>query len=202
MKATNVCRLIVACLVVVGASFASSANLITNGDFQTNDFTGWNTTNAVILPNLAVTTVPPPSPGGTLGAAFAAGALDFDIISQTFATVPGAVYDFSFFYQPVSDPAMTPNNEFIAFFNGVNLYDNKNTISGVITQTFTVSATTNLTTIEFRGRNANGADYLDNVSVTRVPDNGSTALLLGVAFAAIVMLRRARQAKSEVRIKN
>lgn len=187
MKALNCCRVVVVSLVLT-ASFAS-ANLITNGDFQTGNFTGWTVNLAPTGSNLTVTLLPP-SPDGTLGAAFSATGPDFDVISQTFATTPGALYNFSFFYQPVS---RTPaDNEFIAFFNGVNLYDNPDTNSGFITLTFSnLLATSNFTTIEFRAFSATGTDYLDNVSVTRVPDNGNTVLLLAVGLAGVFLIRRA-----------
>jgi hypothetical protein len=47
----------------------------------------------------------------TLGAFFAATGPDFDSISQTFVTKPGAFYDLSFFYQVV-EPGSPPNNGF------------------------------------------------------------------------------------------
>jgi len=178
---------VVAVVSLLTASLAS-ANLITNGDFQTGDFTGWTVTNAATGSNLAVT-LTPPSPDGTLGAAFSATGPGFDVISQTFATTPGALYNFSFFYQPVS--RTPPSNEFIAFFNGVNLYDNPDTNSGFTTLTFSnLMATSNFTTIEFRAFSATGTDFLDDVSVTRVPDNGSSVLLLGLGLFSLCIVRR------------
>jgi len=87
-------------LLLIATARPTSANLIVNGDFETGDFTGWTTTPAASGGNFGVTTLPP-SPDGTLGAFFSATGSDFDSISQTFATTPGAFYDVSFFYQPV-----------------------------------------------------------------------------------------------------
>jgi len=152
-------------VLVIAAAGQASANLLVNGDFETGDFTGWTTTPAATGSNFGVTTLPP-SPDGTLGAFFSATGSDFDSISQTFATTPGDFYDVSFFYQPVNNDPGNGDNEFRALFNGVVLYDNQNTNSGNISQTFTVQATGSLTTVEFQGRNAKGADYLDDVFVT------------------------------------
>ena len=184
-------------LLVVGAAatllfaYPAKANLITNGDFETGDFTGWTTTPAATGSSFGLTTLPP-SPDGTLGVFFSATGSDFDSISQTFVTTPGAFYHVSFFYQPVNNDPGHGDNEFRALFNGVVLYDNQNTNSGNISQTFTVQATGSLTTVEFQGRNAKGVDYLDNVSVTpaTVPDGGSTVSLLGFALLGLAGLWR------------
>jgi len=154
-------------VLLIATARPTSANLIVNGDFETGDFTGWTTTPAATGSNFGVTTLPPAH--DTLGAFFSANGSDFDSISQTFVTTPGASYDVSFFYQPVSpNPGPLPDNGFRALFNGVAIYENFDTISGFIFQTFTVQATGSMTTVEFQGRNAvsGGVDYLDDVSVT------------------------------------
>ena len=159
-------------LLVVGAAatllfaYPAKANLITNSDFETGDFTGWTTTPAATGSSFGLTTLPP-SPDGTLGVFFSATGSDFDSISQTFATTPGASYDVSFFYEPIGVPhPIFPDNGFRALFNGVAIYENFNTISGFSTFTFHVQATGSQTTVEFQGRNVGGVDYLDDVSVT------------------------------------
>jgi len=91
---------------------------------------------------------------------------DFDSISQTVVTTPGAFYNLSFFYQIV-EPNSPPNNGLRVLFNGVVVYENLNSISGFSTFTFThLQATGSTTTVEFQGRNVAGSDYLDDVSVT------------------------------------
>ena len=120
------------------------------------------------------------------------GAVDqFDTISQTFATTPGAHYNLTFFYQVESGPYV--NNHFVVLFNGVNTYDNLNANPGYGTFTFnSLLATGSSTTLEFEGFNAPSFDYLDNVSVTPagVPDSGSTVSLLSFALLGVAVLQR------------
>ena len=129
-------------------------------------------------------------PTGTFGAFFGATDVDFDSISQTFVTTPGAFYDLSFFYQVV-EPGSPPNNGFRVLFNNVVVFQNLNAISGFGTFSFNhLQATGTTTTVEFQDRNVLGTDYLDDVSVTAVPDAGSTFSLLGFALAGLGILRR------------
>jgi hypothetical protein len=150
-------------LLVVATARTTSANLITNGDFETGTFAGWTTTPAPVGSNFGVTFLPPAH--DTLGAFFGATGSDFDSISQTFATTPGAFYEVSFFYQVV-EPGSPPDNGFRVLFNNVVIFENLNAISGFGTFTFHVQATSNMTSLEFQGRNVQGFDYLDDVSVT------------------------------------
>jgi hypothetical protein len=64
----------------------------------------------------------------------------------------------------------SPNNEFRVFFNGVMIFDNPNANSGFSPFSFpNLVATGSLTTLEFQGRNAIGADYVDDVDLTPTP---------------------------------
>src|SRR5215472_14690463 len=156
------------CFLAIGILFLvtagqTSANLIINGDFETGTFAGWTTTPAPVGSFFGVGPVPPAH--DTLGAFFAATGPDFDSISQTFATTPGAFYDLRFFYQVV-EPGSPPDNGFRAIFNGVVVFENLNAISGFGTFTFNhLQATGSTTTVEFQGRNVRNADFLDDVSI-------------------------------------
>jgi hypothetical protein len=80
------------CFFAIGLLFLTttgqtSANLIVNGDFETDTFAGWTTTPAPVGSFFGVGPVPPAH--DTLGAFFAATGPDFDSISQTFVTTPG-----------------------------------------------------------------------------------------------------------------
>jgi hypothetical protein len=151
-------------LLLIATARPSFANLIVNGDFETGTFAGWTTTPAPTGSNFGVGPVPPAH--DTLGAFFHATGPDFDSISQTFVTTPGAFYDLSFFYQVV-EPGSPPNNGFRVLFNNVVVFENLNAISGFGTFSFNhLQATGSMTTVEFQGRNVLGSDYLDDVSVT------------------------------------
>ena len=158
------CLLAVGLLLVATAPLTSAGNLIINGDFETGTFAGWTTMPAPIGSDFGVGPVPPAH--DTLGAFFGATGPDFDSISQTFATMPGAFYDLSFFYQVV-EPGSPPNNGFRVLVNNIVIFENLNAISGFGTFTFNnLLATASVTTLEFQGRNVLGFDYLDDVSVT------------------------------------
>jgi len=89
------------------------------------------------------------------------------------------------------EPGSTPNNGFRVLFNNVVVFQNLNAISGFGTFSFNhLQATGTTTAVEFHGRNVLGTDYLDDVSVTAVPDAGSTFSLLGFALAGLGILRR------------
>jgi hypothetical protein len=151
-------------LLLLASNGSTFANLVVNGDFETGTFAGWTTTPAPVGSDFGVGPVPPAH--DTLGAFFSADGSDFDSISQTFVTTPGAFYNLIFFYQVV-EPNSPPNNGLRVLFNGAVVYENLNAISGFGTFTFThLQATGSTTTVEFQGRNVAGSDYLDDVSVT------------------------------------
>jgi hypothetical protein len=164
MKTSIGSRFLAIGLLLLATTGPTSANLIVNGDFETGTFAGWTTTPAPIGSFFGVGPVPPAH--DTLGAFFGATGADFDSISQTFVTTPGAFYDLSFFYEVV-ELGSPPNNGFRVLFNGVVVFENLNAISGFGTFSFNhLQATGSTTTVEFQGRNVTDFDYLDDVSVT------------------------------------
>ena len=171
------------CFVAIGLLFLAaagptSANLIVNGDFETGTFAGWTTTPAPVGSFFGVGPVPPAH--DTLGAFFAATGPDFDSISQTFVTTPGAFYDLSFFYQVV-EPGSPPDNGMRVLFNGVLVFENLNAISGFGTFTFThLEATGTTTIVEFQGRNVRNADFIDDVSV--ISESPTTSCVRGQGY--------------------
>jgi hypothetical protein len=137
-----------------------------------------------------------PGPDTTFGAFFSGPGPGLNSVSQTFATIPGASYTLSFFYQVTNLGTPTPaNNEFDVLWNGVSigggLFPQSDVNPGNIMPTFTLQATSAMTTLTFEGRNLNSFDFLDNVSVT-VPDTGSTFGLLSLGLAALFSARRLR----------
>ena len=177
-------------LLLITGGIMAAANLVTNGDFETGDFTGWTVTPAATNSLIFVTNLPPAH--DTQGAAFAAYGSDFDSISQSLATTPGNFYDLSFFYEVQN--LGSPDNEFKVFFNGILVFDNPNAIPGFGTFTFTnLQATSSSTILEFQGRNPPSYDFLDDVTVTArpVPDTGTSILLFSIGLLGLVGLRRA-----------
>ena len=192
MKPFTLARSFVIGVLLIATTRFASANLITNGDFETGNFAGWTVTPApsgsLIFVDHGL------GPDTTFGAFFGAVGTDFDSISQTFATTPGASYSLTFFYQ-VNNTEGPANNYFNVLWNGVSigggLFPQSDVNPGYGTFTFTERATGTSTTLEFDGRNLPSYDFLDNVSVQQVPDAGNSALLLGLAMAGLVLIRPA-----------
>lgn len=154
-------------VLLIATAGPTSANLIVNGDFQNGNLSGWDTTPAATGSNFGVAGIPPAH--DTLGVYFAATGPDFDSISQTFVTTPGASYHLTFFYQ-VLDALTPPDNGFRVLFNGVVIFENLGAISGFGPFSFpNLVATGSLTTLEFQGRNAHDKDFLDDVDLTPTP---------------------------------
>ena len=107
-------------LLLLVATARSANNLITNGDFEAGNFTGWTVTHAPSGSDIFVEHGP--GPDTTFGAFFGATGADFDSISQSFATTPGSFYTLSFFYQ-VTDINMpiSASNGFDVLWNGVSV---------------------------------------------------------------------------------
>src|SRR5215467_3938433 len=157
-----------AAVAAFGTVQPAKANLISNGDFETGNFTGWTVTHAASGGNISVNHGP--GPDTTFGAFFGAIGSDFDSISQTFATTPGAFYTLTFFYQVTNLGMPIPaHNGFDVLWNGVSvgggLFPQFDVNPGFIAPTFHLQATSAFTTVQFNGRNAPSFDFLDDVSV-------------------------------------
>jgi len=177
--------LIVAVFATLAFSPYAPANLITNGDFATGDFTGWNVTHANSGSNLSVAN----------GAAiFAATGSGFDSISQSFATTTGTFYSLSFDLFISNAFQNTPDTAFQVLFNGTVIFSSPNINAPLTTLTFTnLQAIGSSTNLVFRGRRNNpGFIDLDNVDVTTgvVPDTGRSALLMTIGLLGLFGFRR------------
>ena len=160
----------------------SNANLVTNGGFETGDFTGWTAIAAPSDSDFGVNTAAPHT--GTYAAFFMAsgftdeGSSD-DTIQQTISTNPGGYYTLDFWLMHDQPGGV---NDFHALWNGTPVLDLIDAPLFSYTEySFTVQAAGASSTITFSGRDV-PADtfYLDDVSVTAgaVPEPG-TMLLLG-----------------------
>ena len=139
----------------------ASANLVTNGSFETGDFTGWtlggNYTGGQTYINNQ-------SESGAYAAAI--GSMGSDgTLSQTLQTTAGQQYTLSFW---VANQGSGPN-DFAVKWNGTTLASGVNASATGYTQvTFTVTATGPTSTLEFDARQDPSHWSLDNISVTAI----------------------------------
>lgn len=171
---------------------ALAAPLVTNGDFETGDLSGWNVDAGIITcftdPSLAHT--------GSSGAAFLAFILPSQL-SQVIATVPGHQYLVEFFAATV-DSAFT--STFAASFAGGSL-DLVPTLTTSYTRyTFLATASGSSDTLAFFTSPGTTVDtfLLDDISVTDLsaPElGGGLQPPLALAFLSLMLVnsKRARE---------
>jgi hypothetical protein len=180
--------LAVVSLLGLGITQSARANLITNGGFETGDFSGWTvfgTDNAV------VGAVPFTSPhSGNFQALFASGD---NSISQNVTTTPGNSYVITFWLaadvRQGGSPSVSVN------WGGSSIFSQSLTSPSSYTEyTFDVNSLNPLTQLQFQFSSIFGnVFYLDDISVTPpagVPDRDSTVSLLGLALLGLAVLRR------------
>ena len=177
---------IVAASLILMSSFnvtsASALPLVTNGGFETGDFTGWTKSGSSI--SVTGDYVNSGNQAADLGTSGYLGSLT----QSGIATVPNLVYTLSF-YLSGSGGA---NSEFQVMVNGVTLLDLMEPSSQAYTlYTLDFTAGQSLTDIAFFERNDPGAFHLDNVSVTEAPiPEPSTLIFLGVGLLGASFLRK------------
>jgi hypothetical protein len=113
-------------------------------------------------------------------------------LNQVVATTPGASYTIDFF---LASGVAVPNS-FLVSWGGSTIFSlqNQSGPMGYTEFTFTETASTASTLLNFGFTSSNGGWFLDDVSVNPagvgVPDAGSTLPLLGFASLGLAALRR------------
>jgi len=172
--------------LALGMRGLSHANLITNGSFETGDFTGWTQSGNTGFSGVECPGAPFAGPGDGNCDAFFGPVGSNETLSQSFATVVGQFYTIVFDFRP--DGGVT------SFFSAV--WDAQPALISVTNPaasayevlTFSALATTPTTTLSFNFRDDPGFLFLDSVSVS-VPEPGTMALL-GIGIAGLWWRRR------------
>ena len=185
---------VIAMLALCAAANLAHANLVSNGGFDTGNFSGWTTTVAPYGSDFGIAYGRglSGSPAAAFGAVFG---LD-DIISQTLATTAGTGYTLSFWL----DASQNVTGNFSALVNGVTELSTAGVAGGYKEYTYNFFATSANTVLAFEGNTPPSFYYLDGVSVVangtssnNVPEPGSLSLI-ALALAGLVIARRkARQ---------
>jgi hypothetical protein len=164
---------------IVSVGYAR-AGIVTNGGFETGDFTGWtlsgNTDFVGVTTGIAHT--------GDF-AAFFGPDQSLGFLSQTLATTVGTTYELNFF---LASDGQTPS-DFLVTFGGTTFEQVDLPAFPYVSESFTVAATASLTLLQFGFRDDNGFLNLDDVSVSAVPEPGSLPLLCLGALGVLAFTR-------------
>jgi hypothetical protein len=190
-KKSNIGALAAAVMLTFGVTASAQANLLTNGDFETGDFTGWNVAANYTDVVSTSSTLGGPQSGNYFAALGSVGSLG--TVSQTVATSAGQNYDLSYWF---ASDGYGPNY-FDVLWNGAQIGASAENNVGKFGWTpfnFTVVGT-GTDTLTFQERNDTAYQGLDHVSLalTSVPVP-SAAWLFGSGLLGLVGAARKRKA--------
>jgi len=141
---------------------AQASNLLTNGSFETGNFTGWALSGNTGATGVT-TTFDGFTPEDGIYQAYLGPVGSDGILSQTFSDTLGQSLLVSFYF---GSDGNTPN-DFSATFDGGTLISGNNWSQPYMHYTYVVLGNAS-DTIEFTFRNDPGYQFLDNVSVTEL----------------------------------
>jgi hypothetical protein len=176
----------VTAVVSVFAPSGARADLVANGGFETGDFTGWT-----LAGNTGFTGVDACcAHTGNFGAFFGAFGSD-TLLSQNLATTAGGNYNLTFWLQSDGNQP----NDWSVSFDGTTLMSATNAPAFPYTQfTFSVTAASALTSLQFTFRNDFGFFLLDDVGVGAVPLPAALPLFAtGLGALGLLGWRRKRK---------
>ncbi len=181
-----------ACLAAAAlvGSVDADANLVTNGGFETGDFTGWTTSIDFVFDGVDVL-----APHSGNYAAFFGNPSGTSTISQTLSTTPGKLYQVDFWLQNEADvTGVAVPNSFSFNLNGgpAELTLTNASAFSYTHYTFGFIAAAATANLLFSFEHGPAFWDLDDVSVN-VPEPGSLALV-ALAGVLVGVARRRRSA--------
>jgi hypothetical protein len=179
------------CLVLTGS--AKGVELINNGSFETDDFTGWTVEG---MPGTLFEVTDFWGHAGTHSVVFAGLESHNDRISQIAPTASGKQYVLDFWVNNGSDGNLGVGEDGLAvFWEGAaafNISPLPAQLNTWLNYTLNVTATSNGSELKFHGFDAPFAIYLDDISLTAVPEPNAL-LLLAVGITGVAMRARRRR---------
>jgi hypothetical protein len=169
---------LVAAAIFSAQAKANVVNIVQNGGFETGDFTDW-TTGANSFPQYIVTS---PVEEGTYAAQIAGYSSNPDTLSQILTTTAGQSYEVSFWRsQAGGGPTISLN----VTWDNKTIFSELNPTTINKYQEFTaIVSGTGSDTLKFTSANDPAYTYLDNVSVSAVPEPATWGMML-IGFAGL-----------------
>ena len=184
-----VMSIVVAGLTAFGSAAQAGPNLVTNGGFETRDFTGWTGTGDTTFNGVQCPGSDPSVYEGNCSAFF--GSFQSAGIEQVINVgSAGLLWDLSFAFQPDGG---NPSS-FAVLFGGQTLLSLTNPpADGYTLYHFSGVTTAANMTLAFNFLDQAGFLFLDAVSVSAIPEPATTSLL-GAGLAGLFFWRRRKTA--------